>query len=390
MSRSAARRWLATAALCFALLALVPTAWAEGPAPEAFEDYLEPIRRHYDVPALAAILLHGDRVAGIGAVGYRKIGESAPVTRDDRWHLGSIGKSMTATMIARLIERGVLSWHTTIGESLSEAVPNMHPAYRSVTIEDLLAHRSGLVGQMTTLEIWTGKLWRNEKAKTELRLDIAREALALPPEAPPGEEFHYSNAGYVVAGAIAERAAGEPWDELMLHELFEPLGMTASGFGAPGTAEKLDQPWGHYEGRSRIVPVEPGPAGDSPPALGPAGTIHASLTDVGSYLAAHLLGARGRGWLLPPESFRVLHRPRDGQDYALGWVLVASPTAGGLALTHAGSNLNWYSVAWVMPALDIALFVVANQGGEAGFQAVDEAVGLVLQYAAETIPGVAR
>ena len=85
-----------------------------------------------------------------------------------------------------------------------------------------------------------------------------------------------------------------------------------------------------------------------------------------------------------------MHRPRGGEDYALGWVLVASPLAGGLALTHAGSNLNWYSVAWVMPVLNIAFFVVTNQGGEAGFQAVDEAVGAIMLYAVETIPGVAR
>ena len=129
---------------------------------------------------------------------------------------------------------------------------------------------------------------------------------------------------------------------------------------------------------------------DSPPALGPAGTIHASLENVGRYLSAHLLGARGRGWRLAPETFGQLHHPRGEQDYALGWVLVASPLAGGLALTHAGSNLNWYSVAWVMPVLKISLFVITNQGGEAGFQVVDETVGAIMQYAAETIPGVSR
>jgi D-alanyl-D-alanine carboxypeptidase len=255
----------------------------------------------------------------------------------------------------------------------------MHSDYRAVTLENFLAHRSGLVGAMTSLDIWGGKLWRSTKSKADLRLDIATEALSRPPEAPPRSAFHYSNASYVTAGAMAERAAGEPWDELMLRELFEPLGVNSSGFGAPGAAGTLSQPWGHYEGRSRVVPVEPGLGGDGPPALGPAGTIHASLGDVGRYLSAHLLGARGRGWLLQPKTFRILYRPREGQDYALGWVVVPSPLAGGLAFTHAGSNLNWYSVAWIMPVLNIALFVVTNQGGEAGFQAVDE-----------TIPGVAR
>ena len=382
MVRSATRRWLVTAAFLFTIAALAHAALADERAADNFDGFLEPIRLAHNVPALAALLIHGERIAGIGAVGYRKSGEVTQVGRDDRWHLGSIGKSMTATTIARLVERGLLSWELSLGEALGEAVPEMDSAYRAVTLEDLLAHRSGLVGAMTALKIWNGKLWRSTEPKADLRMAIAREALALPPEAPPGEVFHYSNAGYVIAG--------EPWDELMLHELFEPLGMNSSGFGAPGKADELSQPWGHYEGRSRVVPVEPGLGGDSPPALGPAGTIHASLGDVGRYLSAHLLGSRGRGWLLSPDTFGQLHRPRDGQDYALGWVVVASPLAGGLALTHAGSNLNWYSVAWIMPALNIALFVVTNQGGQAGFRAVDEAVGIVLQYAGETIPGVAR
>ena len=187
---------------------------------------------------------------------------------------------------------------------------------------------------MTSLDIWNGNLWRSIKPKSEIRLNIVKEALALISKAQPRVVFHYSNADYVIAGAIAERAAGEPWDELIVHELFEPLGMASSGFGAPGIASKLDQPWGHYEGRSRVVPVEPGLAADSPPALGPAGTIHASLGDVRRYLSAHLLGARGRGWLMAPETFAQMHRSRRGEDYALGWVVVASPLAGGLALTR--------------------------------------------------------
>ena len=303
MIRSATRRWLVTAAFLFTIAALAHAALADERAADNFDGFLEPIRLAHNVPALAALLIHGERIAGIGAVGYRKSGEVTQVGRDDRWHLGSIGKSMTATTIARLVERGLLSWELSLGEALGEAVPEMDSAYRAVTLEDLLAHRSGLVGAMTALKIWNGKLWRSTEPKADLRMAIAREALALPPEAPPGEVFHYSNAGYVIAGALAERAGGEPWDELMLHELFEPLGMNSSGFGAPGKADELSQPWGHYEGRSRVVPVEPGLGGDSPPALGPAGTIHASLGDVGRYLSAHLLGSRGRGWLLSPDTF---------------------------------------------------------------------------------------
>ena len=110
MSRPAARRWFATVALLLALPAFLHAAAAEERAADDFDDFLKPIRLAHNVPALAAILVHGERIAGIGAVGYRKSGEAVAVGRDDRWHLGSIGKSMTATMIARLVERGMLNW----------------------------------------------------------------------------------------------------------------------------------------------------------------------------------------------------------------------------------------------------------------------------------------
>ena len=146
MSRKTARRWLSTAAFFLAIFLALSNGQAAERASDSFETILEPIRLNHNIPALAAILMHGERIAGIGAVGYRKSGETVAVSREDRWHLGSIGKSMTATMIARLVERGVLLWDLNIGKSLGAVIPDMDSVYRNVTLEDLLAHRSGLVG----------------------------------------------------------------------------------------------------------------------------------------------------------------------------------------------------------------------------------------------------
>ena len=109
MSRKTARRWLSTAAFFLAIFLALSNGQAEERASDSFETILEPIRLNHNIPALAAILMHGERIAGIGAGGYRKSGETVAVSREDRWHLGSIGKSMAATMIARLVEGGVLS-----------------------------------------------------------------------------------------------------------------------------------------------------------------------------------------------------------------------------------------------------------------------------------------
>ena len=84
MIRLAAQRWIATAAFLLAVLAHLPAGLADERTADNFEAFLEPIRLHHNVPAVAAILMHGDRVTGIGAVGYRKSGEATPVSRDDR------------------------------------------------------------------------------------------------------------------------------------------------------------------------------------------------------------------------------------------------------------------------------------------------------------------
>ena len=74
MIRSATRRWLVTAVFLFTIAALAHAALADERAADNFDGFLEPIRLAHNVPALAALLIHGERIAGIGAVGYRKLG----------------------------------------------------------------------------------------------------------------------------------------------------------------------------------------------------------------------------------------------------------------------------------------------------------------------------
>ena len=80
------------------------------------------------------------------------------------------------------------------------------------------------------------------------------------PAAQAETEFLYSNAGYVIAGAMLEQVTGESWEELIRTEVFEPLGMTRAGFGAPGSADAVDQPRGHRAGLfGGLNAVAPGP-----------------------------------------------------------------------------------------------------------------------------------
>jgi CubicO group peptidase (beta-lactamase class C family) len=350
--------------------------------PEDLTGLLEPIRTSYGMPALAAAFVQGSDLRALGAVGTRRRGGMEPVTPDDLFHIGSCTKSMTATLLATFVEEGHLSWETTIAEVFPDLLPDIHPGFHGVTLRQLLSHRGGLPDD----RIPDPAIWPQVRALSgplpQQRLALMRLVLARPPAAEPGTEFHYSNFGYTIAGAFAERIAGEPWEDLMRKGLFEPLGMTVTGFGPPGTegAEVPDQPWGHTP--AGCEPVPPGPLADNPPVIGPAGTVHSSLRDWARYALLHLLGARGEpGLLLTPETFRQLHRDHYRQGYALGWIVVQRPWAGGTALTHAGSNGLWFAVIWLAPQRNAGFLAATNCGSDRGFQACDTAIAaMIRQY----------
>ena len=355
-----------------------------GPAPESLDSLIEPIRASAQIPALALAVVRGSSLVGIGATGHRQAGTTNPVTPGDRFHLGSNTKTMTATLLAVLVEQGKIGWTTTIGDVFSSLRDGIHSDYRSVTLSQLLTHQSGLPDDTMPDAI----LWQQIRALSgpivEQRQQLVELVLSRTPAAPPGSRFQYSNAGYTIAGAMAERVAGLSWEELMAQHVFSPLAMTSAGFGPPGAPGETDQPWGHTSDDCR--PVPPGPAGDNPPVIGPAGTVHSSLLDWASFASLHLRGAHGEGGLLlRPETFQQLQRPvpgnytAEGRLYAHGWVVAQWARAGGTALGHAGTNTLWYAIIWVAPARDVAFLVAANCGGDAAFRACDAAIDAASQ-----------
>jgi CubicO group peptidase (beta-lactamase class C family) len=335
---------------------------------------LEAIRARHRLPALAAVAVLRDEVRFQGAVGVRKLGSPERVTVNDKWHIGSCTKSMTATLAAMLVEQGKLRWDTKVGDVFPELRETIDPTWQAATLEMLLAHRGGAPAEPPP------NLWRNAWAQTgaprEQRLDFVRGLLLRRPQEPPGTKYLYSNQGYAMAGAMIERVSGKPWEELMRTMLFAPCNMNSAGFGAPASLGKVDQPWGHAG--TEMKPVPPGPKADNPPAIGPAGTVHCSLADFAHYAALHALGEKHGTLFLKRASFVKLHTPVAGQDYALGWISVPRSWAGGNALNHHGSNTMFFAVIWIAPAKDAVFVAATNAAGEAAEKATDEAIGALI------------
>ncbi|MFN3244850.1 MAG: serine hydrolase domain-containing protein [Planctomycetota bacterium] len=332
-------------------------------------ELLAPIRTEHGVPALGAAVLVDGTLHALGVDGVRKHGEDRKVTVDDLWHLGSCTKAMTATWLAMLVEDGKLQWTTTVAEAMPDLVDDLHPTATGITVAALLQHRAGLpAGPPRAL--WA-ELFRYEGSDREARTDVARALLRQPVEAELGQRYLYSNASYMIAGAIGERVTGSGWQQQLRSRLFAPLGMQRVGFGPPGDRDALDQPWGHRRSGERITPV----FGDNPSSLGPAGTVHASLADWARFAALHLGPARlqeqrqdahqsekPKPPLLRAATLRALHTPPPEGPYALGWNVTRRGWAPGPILSHSGSNTMWYCVAWLAPEAGFGVLVTCNQG----------------------------
>lgn len=358
-------------ALCCAVLLGTSTVSAQTTRSSDCSEMLEKVCAKHDLPGMVAAVVDGDDIVISGAAGVRKRGTDVRVTIEDKFHIGSDTKAMTATLCAMLVEEGKLRWDITIAEVFPELVQKMHPDWKAVTLEQLLTNHGGAPAGLEKGNLWK-KLWQFAGTPEQARQMLLEGVLAEAPEAPPGKKYIYSNAGFSIAGRMTEKVTGVAWEELITERLFKPLGMNSCGFGAPGTKDRIDQPLGH---RKDGMPVDPGPGADNPPAISPAGRVHCTIADWAKFISLHLQQDR----LLSKQSFEKLHEPfPDESRYAMGWISVPRPWAGGNALTHSGSNTMWYAVVWMSRSRNFGVLVMCNQGGDKTARACDEVAAALI------------
>jgi len=358
---------------------------------------LERVRQEHHLPALAAVSMTSTGIVELAATGVRALGFRERVTTNDHWHLGSITKPMTATVAARLVEKGRITWETTIAQAVPELAGKMRQEYRKVTLDQLLRHEAGLprdvpmeaqqseAARQRLSEGMPDYFLQDYDAKLSVldnRLKAAAAVLALPPIGPRGKS-DYSNAGVMIAGLMLERAARKSFEKLFEDELLVPLGMSATGFGPPGVPGKREQPWGHWQqGDSPgavLHPLDPGDRfADNPPSVNPAGVLHASLQDVARFASAHLSGELGRPGLLSVKSFRRLHTPI-ADAWGMDWMVSTRDWAKGRWLYHSGSNGRWFACLTLAPDVDVAVFAACNAAGDDGERACDQAAWALIQ-----------
>jgi CubicO group peptidase (beta-lactamase class C family) len=290
------------------------------------------------IPAMACVTFDETNTLNFAIVGTTRADRKTKPANDAAWHIGSDGKAMTATLMARLVEKKLVNWDTTLAEIFPREAKDFHPDAATITITQLLSHTAGLPA--------------NPEGPDRLKSRLAVTKIALKEK--PGEGFLYSNWGYIIAGAVIEKLTGTTWEKAIEKELFDPLGIKSFGFGAP-TGNRAIR--GHVNGQ----PTPTGFAGDNPTLYGPAGGLHLSLADWVLFAQDHLKGHQGKGKLLTKESYQKLHTPV-ADNYALGW-LTRTKDGQTTFLGHDGSNTMWYARISLDLEKGTGVCIVTNTAG---------------------------
>jgi CubicO group peptidase (beta-lactamase class C family) len=346
---------------------------------ESLTSLLDPIRTKHDVPALAAAAVVDRAVKATGAVGVRASGSPEKVTVNDKFHIGSCTKAMTASLVGLLVQQKKLAWDMPLAKALPDLAAKMNSDFRDVPLELLLCNRAGFPGETSPKGKSLSDVRKLPGSTFEQRQAYVKLIVAQEPEVPPGTKFVYSNAGYVTVGAIIEYWTELPWEQAIKKMLFTPLGMKTAGFGPMASKGKRDQPWSHSGEGKRRRPVPPGPGADNPLVIGPAGTVHCSIGDWAKFAAMHLGATFDGKRILTDKTLEKLHTPIGDQPYAMGWLVADRPWGGGKVLNHAGSNTMNYAVAWLAPKKGFASLAATNQGAGPATKACDDAAGALIE-----------
>jgi CubicO group peptidase (beta-lactamase class C family) len=338
-----------------------------GPSPKHYtgwkdlSDLLGRVKEDNKLPAIGLAAIK-DGISDSAVVGEREIGKSDKALLTGRWLIGSITKSMTSTMIARLIDQGKLRWDTTVEQALPK-LP-MKDEYRKVTLLQLLHHRSGLPQDLFADLVFIAKASGGAKKPVEIRDNYARFILSREPIDKPDNKMAYSNAGYALAAHMAETVAGKPYEQLMKELVFDPLGMSTAIVGVPGAPDNpgaAGQINGHVPDAGSLKPHvlrEPELSAMFAPA---GGGVSMSVGDLLKFAAYNLEGLRGHVTLMSPANFEVLHKPIGDEQYGCGW-MVSSQFSRDPYHGHNGSDGTFRAEMAIWPEKNIAVVAIMNAG----------------------------
>lgn len=347
----------------------------------ALPGYVSDIMQRSKVPGVAVAVVHGGETVFSQGFGVRKIGDPAPIDPTTVFQIASVSKSISATIAAIQVTKGVVSWDDPVssrlpGFALSDPYVTAH-----ATIGDFFAHRTGLphAAGDELEDLGYARAYILPRL-SQLPLDAFRTS------------YHYANFGTTTAAEAVAAASGEVWEDLAQDVLYKPLGMTSTSSRHADYLARPNRAVLHTLLDGRFQPLYD----RDPDAQAPAGGVSSNVVDLAEWLKLLLAGGqRGGEWMLQPkdlqpaitpQSFSAPAHAADARSgfYGYGFNVGVNPN-GRTVMGHSGGFvLGAGTYFQILPSADVGIVVLTNGSPVGAAESIAVEFMDTVQYGAPT------
>jgi CubicO group peptidase (beta-lactamase class C family) len=357
--------------LLFVLLLTVVCGFSQTPSfvKDSLDAYVEKALREWNLPGLAIAIVKDGEVI-VKGYGVKELGKPAKVDENTLFMIGSNTKAMTATAMAMLQEQKKLSLDDKVVKWLPSFTMKDPWVTKELNLRDIMSHRMGMETFQGDFMYWTSALTEQQ---------VMEKFGKLTPMYGFRSKWGYTNAGFVVAGAVIKAASGKSWADFLTENIFRPLGMNntiALSKDLPNAANKAAP---HTLNKDQRLVVIPYCKIDN---LSPAGSVSSSVNDMSKWMLALLgNGKLGDVQVIPNNAISQTRQPQsiigngghpfNKQNfnlYGLGWVL--NDYNGKRLISHTGGVNGFVTSVTLVPEDKLGIVVLTNSDNNALFEAV--------------------
>lgn len=324
-----------------------------------FDQFVNDRLKEWKVPGVAISIVKDGKVIYARGFGYRDVKNQKEVTPNTLFAIGSCTKAFTATALGIVVSEGKLDWDKPVIGYLPDF--RMYDPYvtMNMTPRDLVTHRSGLPRHDA---VWYGSSFSRREMYERLRyLEPSHGFRAL---------YQYQNLMFMTAGYLLEKITGQSWEQFIQQRFLDPLEMKTSNLSVTASQKAADfaLPYNEEKDVVKEVPFR------NIDAIGPAGAINSSVTEMANWVLANLQKGKFKDkQVIPEAALREPHTPQvvmpgpmqfdeiSYSTYGMGWAV--NMYRGHLRLSHGGGIDGFSALVSLLPRKNIGLVILANLGG---------------------------
>ncbi len=312
--------------------------------------YLEQVTEAKGIPGLAVAITNQDEVFYLDAFGVRNVKSGEPLRPEHFFHLASVAKTVVATALLQLVEKGVVDLDATVTTYLPYFALE-DPRHRDITVRQMLNHTSGMPDVLDYE--WDQPQYDPGAAERYVRSRKHEQLVAA-----PGEAFRYSNMAFDILGDLVAKVAGTSFEDYVEKNIFEPIGMLNSTFVYPDVPVHLRTT--PHVGEDGPVVSEVYPYNR---CHAPSSTLNSSVVEMTHWIRVN----RNRGVfngsrILEEASFSLLWTPTTSAglttSVGLSWFL--GRHRGERTVSHSGGDRGYRSQLTLLPDTGWGLILASN------------------------------